>query len=152
MKKFFTRKMLFTLTALVLIAVMALTLCSCGKGTIKNASETEVQATEKVTSATPVGEGAKTFTFKCVFEDGSEKVYTVSTDKQNVGEALLENKLIDGDEGEFGLYVKTVCDVVADYDVNGAYWAFYEGDNMAMNGCDTTAVKPGTEYSFRYTK
>ena len=150
MKKFFTRKMLFDLTSIVLIAVIALTLCSCGNN--KTSSSQSSAESEKTVSAIPIGTGGTTFNFRCVFEDGNEKLYTVSTDKKTVGEALYENKLIDGDQGEFGLYVKSVCDVVADYDVNGAYWAFYEGENMSMNSCDATPITVGAEYSFRYTK
>lgn len=151
MKTFTKRRMLFVLTSLVLIAVMALMLCSCTNNK-ETTQPTETQASSVKQEAISIGEGATSFTFMCVFEDGSEKVYTVNTDKKNVGEALLDNNLIAGEQSDYGLYVKTVCDVVADYDTNGAYWAFYEGEKMASSGADLTEIKPGVEYSFRYTK
>ena len=65
------------------------------------------------------------FAFTVVDKDGNETAFEVSTDKETVGEALLDAKLIEGEEGAYGLYVKKVNGIVADYDVDQTYWAFY---------------------------
>ena len=74
------------------------------------------------------------------------------TDKTIVGDALVENGLIEGDEGDFGLYVKKVNGITADYDVDGTYWAFYENGAYAATGVDKTTVVSGTTYEFRVEK
>ena len=56
---------------------------------------------------TEFGKGAKTVTVKVV-ADGQELTFTLHTDKENLEDALLEHNLIDGDEGQFGLYIKKV--------------------------------------------
>ena len=68
------------------------------------------------------------------------------------GEALLELNLIAGDESEYGLYVKQVNGITADYDVDQTYWAFYVNDAYATAGVDTTAVEAGAKYAFKVEK
>jgi hypothetical protein len=81
--------------------------------------------------------------------DGKETHYMIKTDKTTVGEALLEQKLIDGENGDYGLYVKTVNGITLDYDKDGKYWAFYENGNYATSGVDQTEIINGTVYSFK---
>jgi hypothetical protein len=69
-----------------------------------------------------------------------------------VGDALLELGLIAGEEGAYGLYVKTVNGITADYDVDGTYWAFYIGDDYGMTGVDMTNIEPGATYAFKVSK
>lgn len=120
---------------LVLIAVMALVAVSCG-----GEPETEADAT------------AKTFTFEVVTLDGKTTTFTVTTEKATVGEALLDEGLIEGEEGAYGLYVKRVNGILADYDVDQTYWAFYIGGTYGATGVDKTPVTDGETYAFRVEK
>lgn len=97
------------------------------------------------------GEGSKTLVVEVKAEDQSIK-FTVHTDKSTVGEALQEFDLIDGEESEFGLYVKSVNGITADFDVDQTYWAFYIDGEMAMTGVDSTEINEGTAYKLEYTK
>ena len=81
-----------------------------------------------------------------------ENAFEIHTDKEIVGEALLELELIEGEEGDFGLFVKAVNGIVADYDVDGTYWAFYVNGEYAMSGVDTTIIEEGTSYMFKVEK
>ena len=81
--------------------------------------------------------------------DGSQKTYAVKTDAQTVGEALVSLGLIAGEDGAYGLYVKTVDGETVDWDTHQKYWAFYENGAMAMNGVDKTNVVAGATYAFR---
>ena len=99
-----------------------------------------------------LGEGENQFTFKVVDKEGNETVFTVNTDKKIVGEALLDLGLIEGEDGDFGLYVKKVNGILADYDVDQTYWAFYVNGEYAMSGVDTTTIENGAEYSFKVEK
>ena len=102
--------------------------------------------------AQELGEGETEFTFSVVDQDGNESQFVIHTDKETVGEALLELGLIAGDESEYGLYVKTVNGITADYDVDKTYWAFYVNGEYAEKGVDSTPVTAGDNYSFKVEK
>lgn len=146
MTKTFT-KILSLILCIVLIAATALlaTGCSDNNNTVDDGVVSDVTGTDAVV----VGEGETTFGFTVVDKDGNTTVYEVHTDKTTVGEALLELELIAGDESEYGLYVKTVNGITADYNVDGTYWAFYIGDEYAMTGVDSTDIVAGESYTFK---
>ena len=102
--------------------------------------------------ATDIGEGNTEFAFEVVLEDGTTTLYNVHTDEKTVGAALLGVNLIAGDDSEYGLYVKTVDGVTADYDKDGTYWAFYIDGEYTSTGVDSTDVVPGSTYSFKVEK
>ena len=91
------------LVSILLVLVLALSLAACAK------APTPTQVTE------PSGqtEATLTFTFRMVNGETVEEK-TVTTTKAKAGEALLEQGLIQGEEGPYGLYVKTVLDVTLD--------------------------------------
>ncbi len=97
------------------------------------------------------GEGEKEIQVEVKAADEAV-TFTIKTDKDILGDALTEHKLIDGDEGPYGLYVKKVNGIVADYDENGAYWALYKNGEAASSGVDTTKIKNGEHYELVYTK
>ena len=117
------------------------------------------KATQEVTPGTSVsvesnvlGEGDTKFTLSVVDQDGNETQFEIHTDKETVGEALLECGLVEGDEGEFGLYVKKVNGIEDDYDKNGTYWAFYINGEYATTGVDSTTITEGDTYSLKVEK
>ena len=94
---------------------------------------------------------AKTFTFVVKFADGTSKTYTVESTKSTVGEALIDEGLISGEDGPYGLYVKTVDGETHDYNTDGMYWAFYVGGQYANSGVEKTNIVDGETYSFEAT-
>ena len=94
------------------------------------------------------GLGEKVFSFQVTDKDGNTVTVTVSTDAETVGQALAELGIIAGDESEWGLYVKTINGITADYDVDGSYWAFYIDGEYAMTGVDATEINEEAVYSF----
>ena len=60
--------------------------------------------------------------------------------------------LIAGEDGAYGLYVKTVNGVTLDYDADGMYWAFYVNGEYASSGVDATEAVSGAEYMFKAEK
>ncbi len=91
----------------------------------------------------------KTFTFICVHADGSERSYEITTTRAYLGDALLDEGLIAGENGPYGLYVKTVDGETLDYDKDGKYWSLYIGEDYAPTGVDTTLIEDGATYSFK---
>lgn len=112
----------------------------------------EEASAAEAAEATDIGEGNTEFAFEVVLEDGTTTLYNVHTDEKTVGAALLGVNLIAGDDSEYGLYVKTVDGVTADYDKDGTYWAFYIDGEYASTGVDSTDVVPGSTYSFKVEK
>ncbi len=146
------KKLISLLFCMMLIVAMALTTTGCNEKK-NNESQVSTENTQNVqTEDNVLGEGKTEFTFTVVDKDGNETQFEIHTDKETVGEALLELDLIAGDEGEYGLYVKTVNGITADYDVDQTYWAFYVNDEYAQTGVDSTTITAGDSYSFKVEK
>ncbi len=136
---------------IVLIAAIALCTIGCNGNNTSGNTENPSSRTEQ-TGKTVKGEGATVFDFTVVGKDGTKVEFEIHTDKKTVGEALLELGLIAGEESTYGLYVKTVNGITLDYNTDKMYWAFYENDNYAAAGVDTTDIVAGTKYEFRASK
>lgn len=156
MKK--TSKKLLTLLLAATLALSSLSACGQGKDagktatqTIENTQPDGLWATATYQEDTELGEGAKTLTVEVKAEEKTV-TFTVHTDGKTVGEALISNNLIAGDESEYGLYVKKVNGITADYDVDQSYWAFYVDGEYAMSGVDTTDIVEGSVYKLEYSK
>lgn len=149
---------------LVLIAALALTTVGCDDKTRDDGNVTTTAATTvatttgdettvSTTAATTTdpsvrGEGETEFIFKVVTKSGEEKTFTVRTDKTIVGEALQEVGLIEGDDSQYGLFVKVVDGERVEWDTDGKYWAFYVDGAYAPKGVDSTEIEAGKVYSF----
>ena len=151
---------IITKLSIVLVIFMMLSLISCDL--FKQTTTTSFVATEEnplpeiwdtaiYTEDIELGEGSKTFTFK-VDAEGYAVTFTIHTNEETVGAALLTLNLIEGEDSQYGLYVKTVNGILADYDVDGTYWAFYENGEYAMTGVDTTSITVDHIYSFVRSK
>jgi len=132
---------------MMLIVAMALT-AGCGE----TKKDNNVSAGGTLQEYTVLGEGETSFRFTVVDKEGKESFFEIQTDKTTVGDALLELGLIDGEEGAYGLYVKTVNGITADYDVDRTYWAFYVNGEYAMSGVDSTNIESDAVYSFKVEK
>lgn len=130
-------RFLSLLLVTVLLAAMVFTMVSCNN----DGSDTSTAEGEKVS-----------FSFEVVFADGKTETYDIESTKKTVGEALLEKGMISGEDGQFGLYVKTVCGETHDYDTDATYWSFYVNDEISMTGVDATDIVEGTKYSFKAEK
>lgn len=149
MKKIF-KSSLSLLLSLALITAIALTTgCNDNKETPKT-SDTSVSESQK--EIVVKGDGKTKFSFSVTDKDGKTTDFEINTDKTIVGEALQELGLIEGDESEFGLFVKKVNGITADFDVDKTYWAFYVNGSYASSGVDTTEIKEGESYAFKVEK
>jgi hypothetical protein len=93
------------------------------------------------------GEGAKTVTVKVIV--GEKTVtFTVKTDKEDLASALLEHGLVEGEDGQFGLYIKKVNGILADYDVDQTYWSLSSKGEILMTGASGVTVSDGDVYEF----
>lgn len=122
--------MLSLLLTVVLIAAMALIASGCGSA--KETSEAGPQIT---------------YTVIAVDLEGKETTFEITTDKKMVGEALLEEGIIEGEDGQYGLYINTVNGITLDWDRDAKYWAFYIDGEYAMTGVDMTEAVAGATYT-----
>lgn len=128
---------------MLLIMTMAVSVIACGK---KEEVSTDTTVYE---DGAVIGEGSKSFEFTVVNMAGEEATFEVKTDEDTVGAALLENNMIAGEDGDYGLYVKTVNGETVDYDKDGKYWAFYINGEYGMTGVDSTNIVDGDSYAFK---
>lgn len=145
MKKNSTQKLLSFIVCMVLIAAMALCMSGC------NGTNSPTEPTV-FSDGQSLGSGAVTFTFTVEDLDGSKATAQISTDKELVGEALQELGVIQGEEAQYGLYIKTVNGITYDYAKDGAYWSFYVDGAYAMAGVDSTQITPGAAYTLKAEK
>ncbi len=132
MKQISTKKVLLFIGCMVLIAAMALGITGC---------------ISSEPSETP--ESKKTFTVTVTDLQGKETEFTYTSDLKTVGEVLQAEGLISGEEGPYGLYIKTVNGITLDYDTDGMYWSFYVEGEYAIAGIDQTAVTEGAHYALK---
>ena len=137
------------LTRLTLILLALLTLCSLIS--CADVDKTGAWGTAVFDRDTTLGKGEKTVTVKVIAEE-QELTFTIHTDKETLGDALLEHKLIDGEEGPYGLYVKAVNGIVADYNVDQTYWSLTKNGELSMTGVDATPIANGEQYELTRTK
>ena len=157
------KKVASLLSVVVLLLTCLLSLSACGDGGKKEGVITDVtkeyEAPEdlgmwkdaKYLTDTELGEGAKTLVVE-VKADDRQVTFTIHTDKTTVGAALQEHGLLEGEDSEYGLFIKKVNGIVADYDVDQTYWGFYVNGEYAMAGVDSTNIEEGVTYCLARVK
>lgn len=95
-------------------------------------------------------EGGKAFTVTVVHSDGQTKDFSYTTDAEFLGAFLYEEGLLIADENNPGMF-HTVDGEKADWNENQSYWAFYEGEDYATQGIETTPIADGAVYKLVYT-
>ena len=128
----------------LMIAVLAVGLTGCQKK-----DEAAVVTTSVYEDGAVLGEGENVFPLTVVNTAGEETNLEIHTDKEIVGEALTELDVIAGEDGDFGLYIKSVNGEFVDYDADGKYWAFYINGEYAMTGIDQTTITEGDAYTLK---
>ena len=136
--------------SVVCILVLVVGLCACS-ATKPEEKADDIWATAMYTENTELGNGEKTISVEVVAEDKSV-TFTIHSSKENLRDALSEHKLIEGEEGSYGLYVKKVNGITADYDKDQSYWGFYKDDESLITGVDDTIIADGDRYKIVYTK
>jgi hypothetical protein len=159
------QKMKTKILSLVLIVVMCLSLTASLCGCEKEQPETATQSQADTVASTedPLWDNAmykedvtldKGATSIDVEVKAGEKAITVTinTDATNLEDALLGAGLVEGEDGAYGLFIKKVNGIVADYDVDGAYWAMYKDGEYLTKGANETAISSGDHFELVRTK
>ena len=139
MKKHNAKNLLALVLAFVLIAAAAPT------GGIGAPTETTAPIAPSG-AVTELGEGSKTFELTVEDKEGVIHSYRIHTDEEMVGFALIEHELIEGEQGQYGMYIKSVLGQTLDYETDGMYWAFYVNGEYALPGVGQTPIQADTAY------
>ena len=134
------KKMITLLLCLILTVSMA----ACAGGSAETTAPFTPAADGDV-----LGEGDLSFSLTIVDEEGNAITVTVNTDEDTVGGALQSVGLLEGTQGDYGLYISAVNGIRAVYEEDGTYWAFYINGEYAMTGVDQTPIAAGESYTLK---
>lgn len=96
-------------------------------------------------------EGSKQITIVIVHKDGTQKTLEYATDHEYLADILLEKELVTGYASEeYGFTIESVDGVTADWMVDSAYWALYEGDEYATTSAAGIVLTDGGVYKLVY--
>lgn len=101
---------------------------------------------------TVLGDGGTTVTVK-VTADEKTVSFTLKTDEENIADAMLAAGLCTGDREAYGLYIKYVNGIRADYELDGGYyWQLNVDGKTAAKGASATPVREGAVYELVRTR
>lgn len=125
-----TKKIILSIVALA--AVIAVLLCV-------------YQFTKKKTSA-----GSKTITIDVIHKDESVKTFTAKTEREFLGEVLADEKIVEGEDGPYGLFIKTADGETVD-DQNQEWWCLTKDGGQVNTSADQTPIADGEKYELTLT-
>lgn len=135
-----------TIKFLVFTIICVLITSCAGSGIEQDLWETATYKEDK-----EFGNGEKTIWVEVGVEENSV-TFKINTDKDILGEALIEHNLVSGENGPYGLYVKVVNGMTADYNINQSYWSLCKDGEYMQTGVDVTQISDGEHYALIYTK
>ena len=80
-----------------------------------------------------------------VHGDETEKTFQYHTDAEYLVEVLKENELVSGEEGEYGLFIKTVDGETAD-ESKQQWWCITKGGEQVNTSADQTPIADGEQF------
>ena len=89
--------------------------------------------------------GAKTVAVEVVYGDASTKEFTYHTDAEYLGEVLLAEKLVEGEQGPYGLFI-TAVDGETAQDSLRQWWCITKEGERVDTGVDTTPIADGDRF------
>ena len=89
--------------------------------------------------------GDKTVVVEVVHADGNSREFTCQTDEEYLGPLLLEEKLAEGEQGAYGLFIITVDGETAQ-DSLRQWWCITKEGERVDTGVDTTPIADGDHF------
>lgn len=95
--------------------------------------------------------GDKEITVKVSALENGEESFTYQTDAEYLGEVLTANKLIEGEDGQYGLFITTANGVKAD-DSKQQWWCITKGGEQVNTSADQTPIQDGDQFELTLTE
>lgn len=99
-----------------------------------------------------VSESSKELTIQIVHGNGEEKEFTIRTDAEYLGDALMEHEELGviGEDGPYGLYIREV-DGEPCSDADQTFWSVSLNGESLMVGADSQPIADGEHYELVLT-
>ena len=102
-------------------------------------------------AAEPAGPASITITLTVIHGDESEKVFTITTTETTLRAALEQAGLIEGTEGDYGLYIFTV-DGESIHESHHDWWRLTKNGELSSLGVDHIQIADGDRYELTFIK
>lgn len=112
---------------LCLATIISIAFCFYAKDTVSS----QTPATKKIVIKVIIGE--------------NEKVFDISTNGKTLSEATDEIKLVEGEQGQYGLYIKTVNGYTVD-ESKQEWWCITKNQEPVFEGIDNIKIADGEQY------
>lgn len=99
----------------------------------------------------PVLGPEKEMTVLVVHGDGTEVEKTFTTKTESLGAALEEQEIAQGEQGPYGLFIKTADGESIDASKE-QWWCITKGGEPVMTGADLTAIAHGDRFELTFTQ
>lgn len=149
MKNNFISKALALVLALML-TMGALAGCAGADNGSSPVSNTSSALSSEASSGVSQDSAVKEITVKVVDKDGNSTDFPISTQATTLREALEQENLVEGEESEYGLFIKTVNGITAD-DGNQEWWCLTKGGEVWNYGVDSTEIAQGDVFELTLT-
>lgn len=91
--------------------------------------------------------GDKTISISIDHKVGEDKTLTIKTDADYLRGALEQEGLVEGTEGDFGLWITAIDGETAD-EANQQWWGYTKSGDYVETGVDQTVIKDGDSFEF----
>lgn len=95
--------------------------------------------------------GAKEITVTVVHADETSKDFVYQTDAAYLGEVLKSEELVEGTEGEFGMFITSVDGETADGSKE-QWWCITKGGEALNTSADQTPIEDGEKFELTLTE
>ena len=93
----------------------------------------------------------KTVSVTVRHSDGQEKLFTLETRAETLGQALEEAGLVVGEDGPYGMYMLSVDGESVDESLQ-QWWCLTKGGQQHNQGVDSTVLTDGDAYELSFTE
>ena len=95
--------------------------------------------------------GEKEINIIVTHADKTENTFTYQTDAEYLADVLLENELVDGEMGSYGLFITTVDNETVD-ESKQQWWCITKGGEQVNTSIDTSPIYDGDQYELTLTE
>ncbi len=92
-------------------------------------------------------QGSKTLTVEVTHTDGTVNTFVLETEAEYLGQAMMEQNLLEGTQEQYGLFISAVDGEIADSAEN-RWWVYTKSGEYVEYGVDQCAIADGEHYEF----
>ena len=96
------------------------------------------------------GTGDKHLTVQVIHGDGSSKDFSLDTQEEYLGTALVAGGVVEDNQGPYGLYILTADGETADKEKQ-EWWQIIRDGEKLTTGADSTPIADGEQYKLILT-